>query len=417
MDSLLRLHNKTVIFSVGGLAMVGNYLTGGIIGLTSEGTFLCQQMACGGVAPSEVPASCAELVEHLGQGGYLATEDGAPPSGVRVSSAYLHVTQRCDLSCRFCYSDGADRNAQPDPSLADLARAIDLLARLGVSRLVLSGGEPFLRQDLPEIAHTAGEQGIAHVVVLTNGLHVTPERLAPLAATVDTVAVAFDGCSGDSPAHLRGEQRFDRLVGAVKGIAAAGIQPSILPTLHGANLADIPRYRQLAKELGAQLRFSLLTAPSRGLGELALTSHQQRELALQSLGEHLGLQADVIGTGVGLSARTSCGAGVRTLSVASDGTVYPCHMLHREELAMGDAFHDAPEDILASPVARRFQDLDVNTLGRCGSCGVRHLCGGGCRARAYADTARLDACDSYCELSRVYFNEIVSTLKRHYAAG
>ena len=146
MDSLLRLHNKTVIFSVTGLAMVGNYLTGGIIGLTGEGTLLCQKMACGGVAPSDVPASCVELVEHLRQGGYLATADGTPPSGVRVSSAYLHVTQRCDLSCRFCYSDGTARNAQPDPSLADLARAIGLLAQLGVSRLVISGGEPFLRQ-------------------------------------------------------------------------------------------------------------------------------------------------------------------------------------------------------------------------------------------------------------------------------
>ena len=40
MDSLLRLHNKTVIFSITGLAMVGNYLTGGIIGLTGEGTLL-----------------------------------------------------------------------------------------------------------------------------------------------------------------------------------------------------------------------------------------------------------------------------------------------------------------------------------------------------------------------------------------
>ncbi len=416
MDPLLRLHDKTVIFSVTGLAMVGNYLTGGIIGLTSEGTFLCQKMACGGVAPSEVPASCVELVEHLRRGGYLAAEDGMPPSGVRVGSAYLHVTQRCDLSCRFCYSDGVARNVQPDPSLADLARAIGLLARLGVSRLVISGGEPFLRQDLPDIVRTAREQGIANVSVLTNGLHVTPERLAPLAGSVDAVAVAFDGCSMDVPAHLRGEQRFDRLVGAIKDIAAAGIQPCILPILHGANLADIPRYRQLAKELGAQLRFSLLMAPTRELGELALAPLQQRELALRSLGEHLGLQADAIGTGVGLSARMSCGAGTRTLSVAADGTVFPCHMLHRTEFAMGNAFADDLRAIMDSSVAKRFQDLSANSFARCGSCGVRHLCGGGCRARAYADAACLEACDSYCELSRVYFNEIVTTLKRCYAA-
>ena len=42
--------------------------------------------------------------------------------------------------------------------------------------------------------------------------------------------------------------------------------------------------------------------------------------------------------GVNLTVKRNCGAGCKSLSVDADGTIYPCHMLHRPELAMGNAF-------------------------------------------------------------------------------
>lgn len=417
MDPLLRLHAQTVIFSVRGLPLLGNLATGGVVGLTEEGTFLCQRMARDGVAPEEVPDSCATLVRHLADHGYLATESGEVPVSPHVRSAYLHVTQRCDLSCMFCYSEDASRNRLPDPSLQDLLHALDLLASLGTARLVISGGEPFLRDDLAGIAAHARERGFTDISLLTNGLHVTPARLQALAGLVDTIAVAFDGCSADDPAYLRGAQRFDRLVQAVGHVRDAGFTARILPTLHGRNVGDIPRYQQLAQRLGATLSFSLLTAPMGDLGELALSPCQLHDLALLSAREQLGAPGGSLGDAHALSARLSCGAGARTLSVAANGTVFPCHMLHLPELALGNAFTDEPDAFAQSEVRHRFQNLSVRSFERCHACGVRYLCGGGCRARAYLSFGDLYACDPFCELSRVYFNELITMLKRRYVAG
>lgn len=392
---------------------MGNLRTGGIIGLTGEGDALCTQMTERDVSPDEVPRGCHDLVGHLAAGGYLgdASSDAAP----RVRSAYLHVTQRCNLSCRFCYSQDEGRNSLLDPALPDLFAAIDLLAALGTERLIVSGGEPFLRGDLAEVASHARSRGMGEVSVLTNGLLVTREHLEPLADSVSCVAVAFDGCSPDALAHLRGSSRFERLVSAVQMIQEAGITARIIPTLHAKSVDDMPRYRTLAKSLGAELNFSLLIAPMGDLCELRLTNAQLVKLGRDSFERGQGTDDLTDDARASFSAKRSCGAGVRTLSVAAEGTVYPCHMLHDASLSLGNAFADTPRQILGSAVARRCRALDVRSFDTCSSCDKSILCGGGCRARALMTHGSLTAHDPYCELMRTYYSCMGDALNVRYA--
>lgn len=255
----MRLSSDAVLIELGGVPMAGNPETGALVGLTEEGAALCRELSERDVSPAEIALGCLELVHALGRNGLL---EGAPGQRRGLDSAYLHVTQRCNLACRHCYSEGDDRNRAADPSLAQLRRAVALLASLGCARLVISGGEPFLRGDLADVASFARDRGVGEVVVLTNGLLVDEKGIDPLVGLVSCVAVAFDGASADAPAPLRGTQRFGRLVRAVETIRDAGIEARILPTLHAGNLDEVPRYRRLADELGASLSFSLLTAPA-----------------------------------------------------------------------------------------------------------------------------------------------------------
>lgn len=408
----MRLSAATSLFSFGGIPMVGNLATGGVIGLTPDGAELCRALKDRDVASREVPRSCEELVEHLRAGGYLAE---APSPEPRLASAYLHVTQRCNLACLFCYSEGDDRNRLADPSVDDLRRAFDALVALGCRQLTISGGEPFLRDDLAQIASLARDAGISKVVVLTNGLLVTRERLEPLSGIVSCIAVAFDGCAEDSPAHLRGNQNYERLVRAVGSILSAGIEARVLPTLHAKNLDDMPRYRKLAESLGASLSYSLLTADACRLGDFALSPAQLRRLGVTAVSE--GLPDNDSVEAPALAARRSCGAGVRTVSVAADGTVYPCHMLHVRELDMGNAFHDPIDKILGSDVARSMRRIDAQAIPSCSRCDAHLLCGGGCRARALMTSGDILGPDPYCELSRSYYEALGKLLARRFMVG
>ena len=148
---------------------------------------------------------------HLAGHGF--TEEAEAGGCNHLASAYLHVSNTCNLSCVGCYSADCNRNRAVDPSLDDLCHAIDVLACLGVTRLVISGGEPFLREDLPEIAQHAREQGMTSITVLTNGTHCGDEMLAKLVGNVDvwflspSTARAGCPCAHQGRAAVRGACR------------------------------------------------------------------------------------------------------------------------------------------------------------------------------------------------------------------
>ena len=92
-----------------------------------------------------------------------------------------NLTRRCNLECAHCYiSAGPTEHATSELDTATCLRIVDELVAVNPAPLlILSGGEPLLRDDLTEIARRASERG-ATVVVGTNGTLLTDERIAAL---------------------------------------------------------------------------------------------------------------------------------------------------------------------------------------------------------------------------------------------
>lgn len=390
----MRLGRQVVRFSIGSVPVVGNTVTGAIVGLTSDGAQLCDRMLKQDVAEVAIQADCLELIEYLKMHGFLADQNDTLEPSIR--SAYLHVTNFCNLDCVGCYSRNSARNRVEDPPLENLKHAVRLLSELGVEQLVISGGEPFIRGDLAEVACAAKGYGVTKVVVLTNGTLCTREHLVGLQGAVDTISVSFDGASAEDSAYVRGSQFFERLVSSVRNIKDLGIEAHILPTLHAKNIEDVPRYLALGEQLDATVGFSLLSGRKKELGDLYFSESCLAHLAEIMLVNNAssGDDAAAHATTIGLKACVSCGAGRTGVSVAADGFVYPCHMLHHSTFCLGNAFCDSAEQL--SGALKRFLLPTVDEVDGCRDCNNRYLCGGGCRARAYAECCEIDARDPYC---------------------
>lgn len=426
------------------IPMIGNTATGYVIGLTPEGAAVCHRMFAEDVPEAEVAAVNADLPIHLRRGGFVVegesadegalgkgVEDAERPEGaeceesgegakdagsaaagdanmaafdspVPLQSAYLHVTHHCNLNCIGCYSAVDARNARRDLTLDELRGIIDALADAGCRHVVISGGEPFLRDDLAAIVAYVRERGIASVDVLTNGTAVTPEKLAAIAPYVGRVSVSFDGPNAEAAPVIRREPLFDRLAAAVKMIREAGIQPHIIPTAHAGNIDVLEEYAALADSLGATMNFSLLSAPAENdelsavlPDDAALERLAQATLALSRDGVPVLSDTPV---STRLTTTCGCGAGCAMVSVSADGEVFPCHMMHDEAFSLGSLVED-PSCLSArhAPAPR------VDELVACADCDIRYLCGGGCRARAYFATGDVEARDPYCALMRTFY--------------
>ncbi|NLM71559.1 MAG: radical SAM protein [Synergistaceae bacterium] len=158
----------------------------------------------------------------------------------------LEVTKRCNIRCTFCFADGGEGEDIP---LETIHARLNALAKPGKTLVQLSGGEPTVRDDLPEIVRAAFEARCAHVQLNTNGIRLAedPAYVARLAeAGLSFAFLQFDGTDDEIHRSLRGRDLAEIKSRAIDNCAANNIGVTLVPTLvPGVNthqVGEIIRY-------------------------------------------------------------------------------------------------------------------------------------------------------------------------------
>ncbi|HYU00756.1 MAG TPA: radical SAM protein, partial [Gemmatimonadales bacterium] len=323
-----------------------------------------------------------------------------------------NLTRRCNLECAHCYiAAGPRESATGELDTAACLGIVDQVLTVSPApMLILSGGEPLLREDLTHIARYASGKG-ATVVVGTNGTLLTDERIAALkAAGVRGVAVSVDSLRPayhDNFRHGRGSladtqralarltrQRLDFIIqtavtkgnraelGALVAWAAAQGAVSfncyfLVATGRGAALTDLTPadYEAVLADLGRWQR----EFRGRMLVRAKCAPHFMRHV-------HRADPDSPI-----LNYETRCPCGTQYCRITPDGKLTPCPYL--PEVAGDLRTQSFLEIWRSSPLFRRLREGALG--GKCGVCEYRVLCGG-CRARAFALEGDLLAADPSC---------------------
>lgn len=166
----------------------------------------------------------------------------------------LELTKRCNLRCPVCFASAGEGSVEP--ALSEISALYDMLMeRGGPFNIQLSGGEPTLRDDLPEIVRLGRSKGFSFFQLNTNGLRLADEPgYAHMLreAGVSCAFLQFDGLRDSTYEALRGRALLDTKLRAIDSCAAAGLPVVLVPTL-------VPGIS--VSEIGEMLRFALSRAP------------------------------------------------------------------------------------------------------------------------------------------------------------
>lgn len=158
----------------------------------------------------------------------------------------LEITARCNMNCTFCF---AEPDGAQDPSLDRVKCWIDDLTEPGKTLLQLSGGEPTVRDDLPEIVAYAKQAGCKYVQLNSNGLRLAEDeafvkRLAD--AGLSFVFMQFDGVDDAVYEKLRRRPMLEVKKRAIEQCGRYGIGvtlvPVIVPGVNTEQIGDIIRF-------------------------------------------------------------------------------------------------------------------------------------------------------------------------------
>lgn len=171
--------------------------------------------------------------------------------------ALLEVTGRCNLHCRFCFANGGESGNEPGAD--ELKAAIrDISEKCGGPTLILSGGEPTVRDDLPELVRYAKDAGCAYVQLNTNGIRLAEdeEYARSLAeAGLDIVFLQFDGTDDEIYRTLRGRPLLDTKLRAISVCEKLRTGVTLVPTVvKGVNDTCLGEIVKLAAQLCPAVR-------------------------------------------------------------------------------------------------------------------------------------------------------------------
>jgi len=371
----------------------------------------------------------------------LSLPDFSAWDRMRTKGAVFHfdldVTARCNLNCRHCYINlpAGDRAARArELSLAEIADIADQAAALGALWCLISGGEPLLRPEFPEIYMALKRKGLL-VSLFTNATLLNAENVRLLADYPPRdVEVSVYGITPET--YERVTRRPGSFAAFMRGLDLLldnGVRVRLKAMALRSNLHEMAAIAQFCRERtkdyfrfdpllnlrfdGDAVRNAEIRAERLSPQEIVQLerSDPERFGALEK--DHERLAASQSGHS-GCRHLFHCGAGVGSFSVTHDGLLSPCGMLYHP-----DCVYDLRKGSVADavrnfvPRVRQMVSDRQEYLETCHDCALANLCMW-CPAHTHLETGELDApVDYFCEVAHARADMLGGPVGSAHAGG
>ena len=339
-------------------------------------------------------------------------------------AAWLHLTDRCNLRCAYCYLPHKSEDMSLETGKAAIEATVYAARDNGYQQVKFkyAGGEPLLRMKLLRQLHAYArelgrENGLqVDGVVLSNGTLLTSEIIDTLQALDLRLMISLDGIGEWHDAqrpYAGGRGSFADVAESIELALAHDLIPDISVTVSGRNAAGLPETVAwlLERDLPFSLNFYRQNDFSVSHADLKLEEEQiiagmlaafkvieanlPKRSLLASLVDRANLSAPHLRT---------CSVGDSYLVFNQHGQVSQCQMkmdapladIHTENLLQ--VIRDSTQGI---------QNLSVEEKEGCRDCEWKYWCAGGCPLETHRATGRFDVKSPNCNIYKAIFPEVL----------
>jgi radical SAM protein with 4Fe4S-binding SPASM domain len=300
----------------------------------------------------------------------------------------LALAFRCQNDCVHCYAGGPHKTEEL--TTEDWRRVIDRIHEIGVFIATFTGGEPTLRDDLPQLLQHAQNKGIV-TGLITNGRRLEDKDYVETLkkAGLDFVQVTLESHEPDIHDLITGTKgSWKETVQGIRNAVAARVYVSTNTTLNKHNAPSFLETIDFIKQLGVSSFGSnslIYSGKATGIRDefvLPLKTLEELLPEVRDKAHQLGLkflwytptqycQFDPVGLGLGIK---SCTAAMVNMCIAPNGDVYPCQSYFE---SLGNILADSWDKIWNNPLALSIRKREY-VEPKCKDCPQLRVCGGGC---------------------------------------
>lgn len=300
---------------------------------------------------------------------------------IPIRNIFFHVTKACNLNCKYCYFS-ANKPLSQELQIEDLAQFWPDLILLSPKKLILTGGEPLLRQDLLEWLQELRKFNLnrsVQVCLNTNGHLLTTYLVRKLVGLVDEVRLSLDGLYNVND-ELRGEGNFNAVIKAIECLKSGGFNPKILITVTSKNIMNLAELVEYLLAKGITLiNLNYFRPIGRGKhhldwivdpDDIKSIMNKLWDNSFKNMPSHIHLENEIV--------QCHCGVG-EYINILPNGDVFPCHVLSGQKFKCGNIKEESilkicsTDGFLADLSRLNFchmakQEVRLSELMRPGSC-------------------------------------------------
>jgi len=322
----------------------------------------------------------------------------------------FEITTKCNLNCTHCFGNKSPNNFL---SVSQIHQILKKATSYGITDLILTGGEPFMREDFFDIIHSAKKVGIENIAITTNGLLLNDKKLVRRIKKnrniITQLYIGVNGATSTTHNLIRGKGQFNKLLEILESPLVRKLPIGMDICIGKWNVHELYDFFELGELFNCQF-FNFVPLVPVGEGKNLIDqvlSPEECKAMLEMVKEKKkeGYFVDLCFTPyakvIDEELTGCCNILSEFLTITAQGDVVPC--LYMKDYNLGSFLKNDLEQIYSNPKAKFFlqpQNYQDKMEGYCKRCPSFHICQGGCKMVTYALKGTIFDTDPLCPFAK-----------------
>ena len=282
----------------------------------------------------------------------------------------FEVTNRCNLRCVHCCNN-ADVCSDYELSKNEVIKILDFLISNDPVNIIISGGEPLIRDDFVEIICYLRKNYDGKITVMTNATLINKNNVSFIVKNIDEINISIDGIDEKTTDRVRGKGVFKKVLDTVNLLHEEDFGNIALSMVFGdKNYHLESKFIALNRRLGTRPVIRGFAEMGRGKENKDVFSTKEKMKNVDIIFDENNLQQEFTKS---LSPCT-CGAGKEKILVDYKGDIYPCQWFREVEDKMGNALEKNVSELHLTKAVRRVESFYPWKYPKCHECCVNYFC-------------------------------------------
>nr|WP_297932700.1 radical SAM protein [uncultured Blautia sp.] len=286
------------------------------------------------------------------------------------------ISNRCNLKCKHCMVNADSCNENEYFTTEEIKQAFKKIIAAKPENITVTGGEPLVRTDFGEIITYLRENFDGMIGLMTNATLINRKNVDTIVSSVNNISISLDGANEETVSLIRGANVFKKVIESIELLHEKNFNNiSVSMVVTADNDLYVEEFLELCKKYECKPMLRALSIS--GQAEKNKDLLTKRQLNIEKIDTH---KIKKIEKPMEKSFYAcSCDAGATTLTIESNGNIFPCNLFVETQYCLGNIkeVDDLQKLLQKNPkkfISDCLQEFEPDMIPECANCDISYFC-------------------------------------------